>query len=115
MRPLLLPGLLDAARHNAAHGAAGLALFESGHTYRPADGLDAPEGSPRGATPATERHHIGALLTQRHPPPGARRVAPADFYAAKGLVEALAAAARLDLRGGARRPGPSCIRGGRPP
>ncbi|HZI92348.1 MAG TPA: phenylalanine--tRNA ligase subunit beta [Thermoleophilaceae bacterium] len=97
MRPLLLPGLLDAARHNAAHGATGLALFESGHTYRPADGLGAPEGSPRGATPATERHHIGAVLTQRTPATWRSPAAPADFYAAKGLVEALAAAAPLDL------------------
>ena len=36
MRPLLLPGLLDAARHNAAHGRAGVALFESAHVYLPA-------------------------------------------------------------------------------
>jgi phenylalanyl-tRNA synthetase beta chain len=97
MRPLLLPGLLDAARHNAAHGAAQLALFESGHIYRPANGLDAPEGSPRGATPATERHHIGAVLTQRAPATWRSPAAPADFYVAKGLVEALAAAARLDI------------------
>ena len=97
MRPLLLPGLLDAARLNAAHGLAGLALFESGHTYRPADGPGAPEGSPGGAVPATERHHIGALLTHRSPATWRSPSAPADFYAAKGLVEALAAAARLDL------------------
>ena len=97
MRPLLLPGLLDAARHNAAHGAAGLALFESGHTYRPADGLGAPEGSPLGATPATERHHLGGVLTRGTPATWRSPAAPADFYAAKGLVEALAAAARLDI------------------
>ena len=95
--PLLLPGLLDAARHNVAHGVTGLALFESGHTYRPADGLGAPEGSPRGAVPATERHHIGALLTYRAAATWRSPSAPADFYAAKGLVEALAAVARLDL------------------
>ena len=34
MRPLLLPGLLDAARHNAAHGRPRLGLFESAHVYR---------------------------------------------------------------------------------
>jgi phenylalanyl-tRNA synthetase beta chain len=98
MRPLLLPGLLDAARHNAAHGAVGLARFESGHTYRPAGGLDAPDGSPRGATPATERHHLGLLLTPGAPPAWRSAAPPADFYAAKGLVEALGAAARLDLQ-----------------
>ncbi len=31
MRPLLLPGLLDAASHNAAHGRPGVRLFESAH------------------------------------------------------------------------------------
>src|SRR3954447_23217126 len=63
LRPLLLPGLLDAARHNAAHGRPAVRLFESAHVYRVAGPLDqAPEGSPRGATPAHERHHIAGLL-----------------------------------------------------
>jgi phenylalanyl-tRNA synthetase beta chain len=98
MRPLLLPGLLDAAQHNLAHGSGGLALFESAHAYRPAGSLDAPAGSPRGATPAAERHHLAALLTQARP--GSWRSAPAraDFFAAKGLVEALGAAAGVGLR-----------------
>ena len=48
MRPLLLPGLLDAAHHNAAHGRSGVRLFESAHVYLPAGPLEpAPEGSPR--------------------------------------------------------------------
>src|SRR5215210_641704 len=34
LRPLLLPGLLDAARQNHAHGRPGVALFESAHVYR---------------------------------------------------------------------------------
>ena len=42
--------------------------------------------------PATERHHIGAVLTRRAPATWRSAGAPADFYAAKGLVEALAAA-----------------------
>ena len=97
MRPLLLPGLLDAARHNAAHGAPDLALFESAHAYRPANGLGAPQGSPGGAMPATERHHIGAVLTQSRPASWRSPAARADFYAAKGLVEALAVGARVEL------------------
>ncbi len=97
MRPLLLPSLLDATRHNLAHGAGGLALFESGHAYLPANGLEAPAGSPQGAAPATERHHIGALVTQRAPAGWRSPAAPADFYAAKGLVEALGAAVPLAL------------------
>ncbi len=67
MRPLLLPGLLDAARDNAARGAAALALFESQHVYRPSGDLTAPEGSPKGALPAEETHHLAALVTQAAP------------------------------------------------
>src|SRR5204862_7253319 len=58
MRPLLLPGLLDAARYNAARGRAEIALFESGHVYRPSIPLEGsvdPEKSPGGTLPAGER------------------------------------------------------------
>jgi len=84
MRPLLLPGLLDAARHNAARGRAGAALFESAHVYMATGPLDAPDGSPGGATPSEERHHIGGLLSG------------SDFYAAKGVVDGLLSAAGVD-------------------
>jgi phenylalanyl-tRNA synthetase beta chain len=97
MRPLLLPGLLDVARRNAAHGAAGVALFESAHVYRPDGALDAPEGSPRGATPAAERHHLAGLLTQAAPATWRSDAGGADFYAAKGVVEALMDVAGLKL------------------
>ncbi len=96
MRPLLLPGLLDAARHNAAHGAAALALFESAHVYRPGESLEAPEGSPRGRTPADERHHLGALLTEAAPGTWRRERVPADFFAAKALAGAVLGAAGLE-------------------
>lgn len=97
MRPLLLPGLLDAARHNLAHGAAGVALFESAHVYRPDGPLDAPAGSPGGARPAAERHHLAGLLTQSSPATWRSAAGAADFYAGKGLVEALVAVAGLEL------------------
>ena len=97
MRPLLLPGLLDAARRNAAHGAAGVALFESAHVYRPDGELGAPDGSPRGATPAAERHHVGGVLTDALPGTWRSSAVVADFYAAKGVVEALAAVTGLEL------------------
>jgi phenylalanyl-tRNA synthetase beta chain len=97
MRPLLLPGLLDAARRNAAHGSAGVALFESAHVYRPDGALDAPQGSPEGATPAAERHHVAGLLTQSSPATWRSPTGRADFYAAKGFVEALVAVAGLKL------------------
>jgi phenylalanyl-tRNA synthetase beta chain len=107
MRPLLLPGLLDAAQHNAAHGRAGVALFESGHVYLPAGPLEpAPEGSPRGATPADEHHRLGAVLTEASRAGWRTPAREADFYAAKATVEALLEAAgvhdwRVEDAGGA--------------
>jgi phenylalanyl-tRNA synthetase beta chain len=98
MRPLLLPGLLDAARHNAAHGRPKLALFESAHVYRLSEPLDqAPAGSPNGATPAHERHHVGALLTQALPGTWRSEPRPADFFAAKALAEAMLASVGVDM------------------
>jgi phenylalanyl-tRNA synthetase beta chain len=99
MRPLLLPGLLDAARHNAAHGRPGLALFESAHVYLQTEPLDrAPEGLPRGRRPADEPEHIGALLTQAAPGSWRSAPVPADFFAARALVEALLAVVAVDWR-----------------
>src|SRR5207248_6214161 len=95
MRPLLLPGLLDAAHHNATHGRPGAWLFESAHVYT-TDGAGATDGGPpRGATPALERHHLGAVLAGS-PPAGWRTPSPpSDFFACKALLEALLATARV--------------------
>ncbi len=84
MRPLLLSGLLDVARRNAAYDRAGASYFESAHVYRMAGQLDAPEGSPRGAMPAAERHHVGALVA-------------GDFFAAKGILEGLLDTLRVEF------------------
>jgi phenylalanyl-tRNA synthetase beta chain len=99
MRPLLLPGLLDAARHNAAHGRPAVALFESAHVYRWSRPLDeAPEGSPGGMTPADERHHLAVLQTQALP--GGWRSEPhaADFFSARAVLEAVLEVAQVDWR-----------------
>jgi phenylalanyl-tRNA synthetase beta chain len=99
MRPLLLPGLLDAAARNAAHGRPDVRLFESAHVYRGAgDGGRVTENSasPGGATPASERHHISALITQASPATWRSPARGADFYAAKGLLEALLAPTGTD-------------------
>jgi phenylalanyl-tRNA synthetase beta chain len=98
LRPLLLPGLLDAAKHNAAHGRPGVALFESAHVYAPDGDLAPPlDGqSPAGRTPARERHHLAALLTEASPAGWRTPARPGDFFAAKALLEALLAAAELD-------------------
>ena len=120
LRPLLLPGLLDAARHNAAHGRPGLALFESAHAYAPprndepgeadtgggggaaratrAVPTDSGEGSLRGARAAHERHHLGGLLTEAAPATWRSPARPADFYGARALVEALMSVARVGWR-----------------
>ena len=97
MRPLLLPGLLDAAGFNAARGRSDLALFESAHVYRPSVSLQdaAPAGSPEGAMPAMERHHIGVLLTGDGPSGWRTKGARPDFFTAKGIAAALLDAAGL--------------------
>jgi phenylalanyl-tRNA synthetase beta chain len=100
MRPLLLPGLLDAARHNAARGRTAVALFESAHVYLPADApLDgAGPGPPAGKTPAREPHHLAVVLTEAAPGGWRSDPRPADFFSARALLEAVMAAARLDWR-----------------
>jgi phenylalanyl-tRNA synthetase beta chain len=99
MRPLLLPGLLDAAHHNAAHGRPALALFESAHVYAPTGPLeDAPAGSPAGATPALERHHLAVLQTQALPGGWRSEPRPADFFGARAVLEAVLEVAQVDWR-----------------
>ena len=97
MRPLLLPGLLDAAQHNAAHGRPGIRLFESAHVYLPAGPLEpAPDGSPRGQTPSQEATHISALLTEAAPAGWRTPARAADFFATKALMEALMEVAGIE-------------------
>jgi phenylalanyl-tRNA synthetase beta chain len=99
MRPLLLPGLLDAARHNAARGQTSVAVFESAHVYLPAGPRDdVPVGSPRGRRPAHEPEHLAALLTRAAPGGWRTAPVPADFFAARAVLEALMAAARVEWR-----------------
>ena len=95
MRPLLLPGLLDAARDNAAHGIGRAGAVRVSRTSTARDGdLSAPEGSPEGAPPAEET-----------PPPGR----PAD----PGRARLLAPRARA--RGLLRRQGAGRGRAAPPP
>jgi phenylalanyl-tRNA synthetase beta chain len=119
LRPTLLGSLLDTARHNLARGATDLRLFEIGAVYideqhpaappaATADG-EGPLASDtkrradaeraHAATLPTERLRAGAILvgagrpaTWRDPEPP-----PADFYAAKGVLEAVAATLRVPL------------------
>ncbi|MBJ7348721.1 MAG: phenylalanine--tRNA ligase subunit beta, partial [Thermoleophilaceae bacterium] len=87
MRPLVLPGLLDAAQRNFARGATNVRLFEQGKVY--GGTLDAP----------TENIALGLLISG---PATAKtwRTAPtdSDFFVLKALVEAITALApRSDL------------------
>ena len=75
MRTLVFPGLLHSARHNLAMGVPGIGLFEVGHVFLPgAEKL--PEQPARLA---------GVLAGEG-----------AGFFEAKGVVEALLAAARVE-------------------
>ncbi len=107
MRTTVLGSLLDVAQRNLARGADAVALFESGRVYLAADetrpqkgmpdmqnvDLDALAGDFPGERPAPDRepHRIGCLavgpLTAKSWRGGGE---PADLFALKGVVEALA-------------------------
>ena len=119
LRPTLLGSLLDTARHNLARGATGVRLFEIGAVYIDEQHPAAPPAATakgegplasdtarradaeraHAATLPTERIRAGGVLvgaarpaTWRDPEPP-----PADFYAAKGVLEAVAATLRVPL------------------
>ncbi len=80
MRPTLAGSLLDAARHNLAHGAGEIAIFESGTVYR----------SGQGPTGAEEHQALGVLLSGALTPRSWRgERTEADFFSAKALLEGL--------------------------
>lgn len=84
MRPSLLPGLLAAARRNAARGASGIRLFELGRRYGPgADGF-AAEGRTLGLLLAGEARR----RDWRH-----GKARPFDAFDARAEVMAVLAAA----------------------
>ncbi len=78
LRPSLLPGLLDALRHNLSHKNYDLALFELGRVFTRRDGQMA-EG----------RRIAVALTGQRQPVfwSGAERDAKFDIFDLKGVLE----------------------------
>jgi phenylalanyl-tRNA synthetase beta chain len=96
MRTTLLGSLLDVASRNLARDTESVALFESGQVYLRLDptGEGPLAGVFSGERPApfAEPHRLGALavgsLTQRSWRGGGE---PADFYALKAVLEALAA------------------------
>jgi phenylalanyl-tRNA synthetase beta chain len=87
LRTTLLGSLLDIAARNRAHGAGALRLFEAGAVYLPGD-----DPLPR------EPYRVGALIAGPVRRPTWRDPEPpeTDFFAVKGVVQALLAAARID-------------------
>ena len=97
MRPLLLPGLLDAAQHNAAHGRPGIRAVRV--RSRLSAGRSARAGAgrlPRRVSPSDERHHIAALLTEAAPAGWRTPAREADFFAAKALAGGTDGGGRLE-------------------
>ncbi|HET9121373.1 MAG TPA: phenylalanine--tRNA ligase subunit beta [Solirubrobacterales bacterium] len=102
-RTVLLGSLLDDARYNLAHGAERVALFESGRAYlregeSPHDGVLAGKFAGERPPPAFEPWRIGALAAGDLRPASWRGgEAPADFYALKGALEALATELEVEV------------------
>ena len=79
LRTTLLGSLLDVARHNRAHGASTLRLFEAGAVYLPA-GNGTRSAAPGGGASAHlphEPYHVGGLLTGAAQPASWRKSAAA--------------------------------------
>jgi phenylalanyl-tRNA synthetase beta chain len=99
MRTTLLGSLLTAVRHNVARGREDVRLFEEGAVY-----FDRPHGREPTAAEARstplpdEQWHLAALLTGRLRGPSWGESDPpsADFFAAKGALETLLGALRVE-------------------
>jgi len=97
LRPSLLPGLLDALRHNLSRKTCDVALFEVGRVFQvaqassPASSKGVPPADASSSAPATheERRVAIALTGQRNPFfwSGEEREARFDIYDLKGLLE----------------------------
>ena len=85
MRPTLLSSLLEAARLNRARGASAVRLFESGTVFRAADSL------------AAEHHGLGVIIAGEANASWRSNAVPADFYVAKGLLEAVMRVAGVEI------------------
>lgn len=87
MRPTLLPGLLDAVRHNVNHGTRDVCLFEIGRLFL--------AGNNPGELPI-EREALGMIATGGDLQAGrAGAVRELDFYDLKGALETAVAAMHL--------------------
>ena len=83
LRATLLPGLLDAVARNLRHGAPEVALFEVGRAFGDAGEPDRPESY------ESRRLAFALAGAQRSHWSVPEKLRAADFFDAKGLVEAL--------------------------
>jgi phenylalanyl-tRNA synthetase beta chain len=105
MRTTLLGSLLDIAARNVARGAASLALFESARVYlqgesEAAGSTDPLAGNFAGDRPApfSEPHRFAGIAVGSLSPRSWRGGGePADFFAVKGALEALAGQLGIQL------------------
>ncbi len=103
LRTTLLGSLLDAARHNLAHDAERVALYESGRAYlrkgsATFGGFLGGNFAGRRPAPAYEPQRIACLAAGALRPGGWRGdEVGADFFAIKGVLEALAAQLGAEL------------------
>jgi phenylalanyl-tRNA synthetase beta chain len=97
LRTTLLGSLLDAARHNLAHGAERVAFFESGRAYlregsASLPGVLAGSFAGRRPAPAYEPQRIACLASGELRPGGwSGGAVDSDFFSIKGVLKALAA------------------------
>ncbi len=112
LRPSLLPGLLDALRHNISHKTYDVALFEIGRTFTNDDAGRVPSGGVPPREPTTsgikEERRVAIALTGQRAPlfwSGDERHAKFDIFDLKGSLEEFFE--RFGMRGLSyvRRPG----------
>jgi phenylalanyl-tRNA synthetase beta chain len=83
MRPTLLPGLLEAVRHNLNHGIRDVCLLEIGRVFAGSAAAELRDDLP------TEREALGLIATGGALEEGyAQAAREIDFYALKGALEA---------------------------
>ena len=99
MRPTLLPGLLEATRHNFNHGTRDVRLFETGHVFSaltPSQELGLPGGPEAGGeSRPNEVEAFALIITGEALEEGRAAGRPADFFDLKGALEAAADAMRV--------------------
>jgi len=124
LRPSLVPGLLDALRHNLSHKTNDVVVFEIGRVFLPRPPLPGERAEVRGTgssnTPEVhgeevstgeERRLAFALTGQRNPTfwSGSERDAKFDIFDLKGILEEFFDQFGLRSLGYTRRPEPTGV------